>query len=299
MGGLGSRFRNLGYTLSKPAIPVFDRHSGREMPMVIAAMKDMLAIGGADTRFICVDQAEHAASGLETEIRRQFPATQFVHDHARLGQAFACLLAREYLLTDEELIIASCDAGIAVDLAAFEARKAGADALMFSHSNDQNIEANPLAHSWAELGPDGQTIARVSIKQPVSDTPMADHATTGFFWFRRASDFVDCLLRQLAGDLASQRECLVDHVLQRYVAEGARVSYLDVDYYCWGTPRDYEAYQLTYAYWEGYLDANDWLRTGTLDRDPVPERGGKRAGAGAADPQPERARSGRVRSHLR
>lgn len=292
MGGLGTRFSRRGYTQSKPAIPVFDRHSGRLMPMVIAAMKDMQRIGGPTTRFICIDQVEHQASGLEAEIRSAFPQVQFIHDHARLGQAFACLLARELLQSGEELIVASCDAGIEVDVAAFRQRAADADAIMFSHSNDQNIESNPLAHSWAELSADGESIRRIAIKQPVSDTPMADHATTGVFWFRRAADFLACLERVIFGGAGQPSDWLVDHVLQRSVEDGARVTFLDVRYYCWGTAPDYEAYQRTYAYWEEYLDANPWLRTGTLDHRAVPERAGERAGADAAAAGRRAARGG-------
>ena len=299
MGGMGSRFRKVGYTLSKPAIPVVDRHSGQKLPMVIAAMEDILRIGGPGTRFICIDQAEHASSGLEAEIKRHFVDTLFIHDHARLGQAFACLLAREHLKTDEELIVACCDAGIEANLSEFRLRRLEADALMLSHSGDQNIEANPLAHSWAELVPGTRKIGRISIKQPVSTDPMVDHATTGIFWFRHASDFLDCLVRTLSDDTGLKSECLVDHVLQRYVEDGAEVSFLDVRYYCWGTPQDYEIYHQTYRYWEEYLDANGWLRTGTLDHHTVPERSGERRGTGEADPQREDTVSGKLRGRLR
>lgn len=282
MGGLGTRFSRQGYALSKPAIPVYDRHTGLLMPMVIAAMKDMQRIGGPATRFICIDQVGHQASGLEAEIRSHFPQVQFIHDHARLGQAFACLLARELLQSGEELIVASCDAGIEADVTAFRQRTAEADALMFSHSNDQNIESNPLAHSWAELNEDGESIRRISIKQPVSSQPMSDHATTGVFWFRRAADFLARLEAVIFGRGGPPTDCLVDHVLQRYAEEGARVSFLDVRYYCWGTAQDYEAYQQTYAYWGEYLDANAWLKTGTLNHRAVPEREAEHSGTDAA-----------------
>ena len=225
--------------------------------------------------------------------------TLFIHDHARLGQAFACLLAREHLKTDEELIVACCDAGIDADLSEFRLRRLEANALMLSHSGDQNIEANPLAHSWAELVPGTRKIGRISIKQPVSTDPMVDHATTGIFWFRHASDFLDCLVRTLSDDTGLKSEWLVDHVLQRYVEDGAEVSFLDVRYYCWGTPQDYEIYHQTYRYWEEYLDANGWLRTGTLDHHTVPERSGERRGTGEADPQREDTVSGKLRGRLR
>ena len=41
MGGEGSRFRKEGYKINKAEIPVLDRHSGKELPMIICALKDI------------------------------------------------------------------------------------------------------------------------------------------------------------------------------------------------------------------------------------------------------------------
>jgi hypothetical protein len=132
---------------------------------------------------------------------------------------------------------------------------------MFSHSGDENIEHNPLAHSWAELNADGRSLKRISIKKTVSESFMSDHATTGIFWFRRASDFLARLEETLCGGSHPPEHYLVDHVLQSCVDSGSVVSYVDVRYYCWGTPRDYETYHLTYRYWETYVAGNKWLKS--------------------------------------
>lgn len=274
MGGLGSRFSTAGYVLPKPAIPVTDRHSGLDLPMVIAAMNDVPGIHDPSTRILCVGREEYARSGLEAEILARFPNAAFIHDHVQLGQAFACLLAREHLHTHDELIVASCDAGIGIDPAAFALARRSADALMLSHSGDENIAHDPRAHSWADLAPDGKTLRRISIKAPVSANHMSDHATTGLFWFRDASVFLSCLEDTLFR-ARLPAECHVDHVLQCFIDRGLTVSFIDVTYYCWGTPRDYTNYQATYHYWAEYVDGNAWISAGSLHHHSLPQRAAK------------------------
>lgn len=259
MGGFGSRFVSAGYTINKPCIPTIDRHTGAEIPMVVAAMQDIPGISSPDTVIICVNRDFHAKDGTEAAILERFPGTIFIHDHVLLDQAFACLLAREYLQGDDELIIAACDNGMDLDAEAFAARKVEADALMISHSGDENIARNPEAHSWAELAQDGRWLQRISLKKRVSEDYMSDHATTGMFWFRHAYQFLEHLEAMIASGDSLQEKHLVDRVLQFCINAGLRVGYFDVRYHCWGTPRDYEAYQETYRYWSTYVDAETCL----------------------------------------
>lgn len=259
MGGFGTRFTEAGYEKNKPCIPTYDRHTGLKIPMVVAAMKDIPGIDAADTKIICVNRNFHAHDGTEEAIREVFPNVVFIHDHVLLDQAFACLLAREYLQNDEELIIGSCDNGMVMDLEKFAQKRQSNDVLMISHSGDQNIAQNPNAHSWAKLSKCGNLIDYVSIKQTVSKDYMRDHATTGMFWFKRSSDFLKNLELMLSdGDDITERKVL-DGVLNYCIESGAKTSFIDVRYVCWGTPADYENYQKTFLYWREFTDDSKWL----------------------------------------
>ena len=44
MGGKGSRFLEAGYTENKACLLTTDRHSGKKLPMIICAMKDLPGI---------------------------------------------------------------------------------------------------------------------------------------------------------------------------------------------------------------------------------------------------------------
>lgn len=254
MGGKGTRFSEAGYKLNKACIPTTDRHTGKTLPMVVCAMKDMPGTERPENKIICVDRDFHEENGTEAVIREHFPNTRFIHDHVMLDQAFGCFLAREFLQSDEELFIGACDNGIDFNQEAFAQAKKEADVLMISHTNDENIERKPEAHSWARLeSPTSTRIKEISLKKTVSDNPMQDHATTGMFWFRRSSDFLEQLEKMIWNKDTLDGKYYVDKVLQYCIDAGLKVHYFDVKFLCWGTPVDYENYENTIKYWKEYL----------------------------------------------
>lgn len=55
MAGAGKRFSEAGYKKSKPAIPTYDRRSGKKVPMVVCATMDLpyVELGGGSKSYIC------------------------------------------------------------------------------------------------------------------------------------------------------------------------------------------------------------------------------------------------------
>ena len=253
MGGRGTRFADAGYTTNKACILTTDLHTGEKLPMVVCAMKDVPEINNPKSQIICVDRDFHETNGTEGVIKSFFPQATFIHDHVMLDQAFGCFLAREFLQSDEELFIGACDNGIAYDQGTFDQLRKEFDVLMISHTNDDNIAQNPNAHSWARLKPNGKELEAISLKQTVSDTPMNDHATTGMFWFKKASDFLTHLEDMIWKKDTLDGKYYVDKVLQYCIDAGLKVGYFDVKYICWGTPVDYENYEKTIAYWKEFV----------------------------------------------
>ena len=164
MGGKGTRFSNAGYTTNKACIPTTDRHSGQKLPMIVCALKDMPGINDPENKIICVDRDLHENNGTERIILEHFPNVVFIHDHVMLDQAFGCFLAREFLMTNEELFIGSCDNGFDYDNDAFDRAREHYDVLMISHTADVNIAQNPKAHSWAALDAEGKYLTAISLK---------------------------------------------------------------------------------------------------------------------------------------
>ena len=260
MGGKGSRFLEAGYTENKACLLTTDRHSGEKLPMIICAMKDLPGIQDKENTIICIDRKFHEENGTEKEILKRFKETIFIHDNVLLDQAYGCYLAKDYLNKEEELLIGACDNGIDIDLEAFDRAKLESDALMISHSNDENIDKNPEAHSWAKLKDDSKYLSGISLKKTVSATPMEDHATTGMFWFKSAKTFLSYLEDMIQSKDTLDGKYYVDKVLQYYIEDKKKVSFFDVKYICWGTPLDYENYENTISYWTNFYNNEEWTK---------------------------------------
>ena len=252
IGGKSSRFKNAGYKINKSIMPVTDRFTGKKILMTLAALKDIPWLQKKSTQLICVGTHEHKHNGLEKKICNLYPGTIFIYDFVQLDQAYGCFLARTLLQNNDELFIGACDNGFDMDLNVFEKFKKSYDAIMISHTNDTNIENNPNAHSWALINKQRNQIKKISLKKTVSKNFMQDHATTGMFWFKNSSIFVDKLEKMIGNKDTLNGKYYLDNLLNYYVRDGLRVGFFDVNYVCWGTPDDYEQYENTLTYWKKF-----------------------------------------------
>ena len=253
MGGEGTRFKNSGYKTNKAEILITDRKSGIKIPMIIASMKDLPGIKDKENTIICVDRKEYETNGTENLMSSYFSNIRFIHDEILLDQAYACYLARDHMKSDEELLIGNCDSGLNIDQKKFEEAKLHSDVIMFSQTKNDNIELDPNAHSWAVPRGSNSEISDISIKQSISRDPYFDHATTGIFWFKKASLFLKLLEEMIDSKDTFNDKYYVDKLLLYYLENDLKVTFLDVEYFCWGTPTDLQNYESTFRYWKEFL----------------------------------------------
>ena len=232
--GAGARFVDAGYALPKPLLPV------KGKPMIVHSAR---ALPEADL-WVFACRVDHLRSTpIEEVLRAEFPGCEIVPVAAiTQGQAATCLLAEPLLRADDQLTIGPCDsAGV---LAAgtelwgdplFGAR-------IWTFRGHQAVVQDPRMYGWVDVAPEG-TVRRVSVKVPISDTPLLDHAVVGTFSFRRAADFVAAARRTITLDRRVRGEFYVDDVMNDVIAMGVRTGVLEVARYeAWGTPADYEAF---------------------------------------------------------
>lgn len=260
MAGAGSRFSTAGYRTPKPLLPVTSRHAPERMPMVVAAVHD-LPVKPDRTVFVIRD--DFRPLGVHERIRAWFPEAVFVEvSGVTEGQACTCLLAAPHILPDDELLVASCDNGMLVDAARFAAARAGHDALVFTFRDHACVLDRPEAWGWVDADDAGR-VRRVSVKKPVSDDPLRDHAVCGAFWFRRGADFIAAVRAQIDADDRIHGEFYVDQAMNHALALGLRVGVFEVERYLgWGTPEDYHRYERSYGYWREFVREEPLLRGG-------------------------------------
>ncbi len=254
MAGAGQRFADAGYRVHKPAIPTIDRYDGTEKPMVVCATKDLPGVAADGSNVIYVDRTFHREDGVEDAIRAYYEKAQFITiDRLTEGQACTCMLAKDYLDPEEELLIAGCDNGMDIDRAAFEETKRACDCIVFTYRHNEAVLQNPNAYGWM-LTDEAGNITGTSIKKAISDTPMEDPAVVATFWFRKAKVFFDATEKMIRENDRINGEFYVDQTVKRVIDLGYRAKIFDINRYVgWGTPADYEGYQNTFAYFKAFL----------------------------------------------
>jgi len=254
MAGEGKRFADAGYTIPKPLIPTIDRRTGKELPMVVCAALDLPDVANVGNKIVFIDRDFHKDLGVEEEIRETFADAEFITlDHLTEGQACTCLLAKEYMDGQTELMIAGCDNGMVLDKVKFETEKKDADCLVFTYRHDESVLKNPAAYGWMKA--DGNNvITEVSVKKPISAKPLEDHAVVATFWFRNGSIFVDAAKEMIQKNDRVNNEFYVDTVVKYVISLGYRAKVFEIERYLgWGTPYDYERFMATIRYWQGFL----------------------------------------------
>lgn len=243
MAGAGQRFADAGYKLPKPLIPVADK------PMIVRAAGCL----PKPDNWIFVCRQEHIAQAqIDHELKKLFQPAEIVSvDHLTEGQACTCLLAKKFLEPDAVLTIGACDNAMNYDAAKFEAAIAApdCDALIWTFRNNPAVLQDPRMYGWVDADAHGG-VRRVSVKVPISDQPMNDHAVIGAFTFKRAGDFVTAAEAMIRANRRIKNEFYVDEAMNVAVEQGLRVKVFEVEHYiCWGTPRDLD----TYNYWHGWF----------------------------------------------
>lgn len=259
MAGAGQRFVNAGYKTHKPLLPVIDRKTGKEIPMVCCAVNDLPDIGRKNTKLIFVDRSFHKESGVEEIIREYYPQAKFITtDKLTDGQAVTCLLAKKFINNNDELLISACDNGLVLDDKLYEERKRECDVIVFTYKSN-TVLSNPNAYGWVRVD-ENDNVTSVSCKRTISDRPEKDNAIVATFWFKKGKIFVKAAEKMILENDRINNEFYVDEAIQHAIALGYRVKALPVQkYICWGTPEDYEAYNKTFAYWKNFYESKCYL----------------------------------------
>lgn len=262
MAGAGQRFADKGYKVSKPEIPTIDRRTGKEFPMVVCATMDLPGIKADGSNITYIDRTFHKAAGVEDTIKDYFPKAKFICvDKLTEGQACTCLLAKQFINTDEELLIAGCDNGMTYDQNKFENMTKECDVLAFTYRHNHAVLENPNAYGWMIVD-DEETckISGISIKKAISNMPMNDHAIVATFWFKHGSDFVRAAEKMIMENDRINNEFYVDQVMKHCLELGLDARVFEIDRYIgWGTPKDYEEYQATIRYWKEFTDSQGFI----------------------------------------
>jgi dTDP-glucose pyrophosphorylase len=240
MAGAGSRFTNEGYKVSKPLILV------NKKPMVVEATHHL----PKSKNHIYICKKKHLEDDkIDVEIKKFYPKAKFITiDYLTEGQASTCLLAKDEINNNEELIIGACDNGMIWNKKKFLLEKNETDCLVWTFRNNVTVVNNPESYGWVDIT-EKKIAKRASVKVPISNNPISDHAIVGTFWFKKGKYFVEAAEKMISENRRINNEFYVDECINDLIELGLRVKVFEVDkYICWGTPNDLK----TYEYWEQF-----------------------------------------------
>lgn len=260
MAGMGQRFSNEGYSVTKPLIPV----SGK--PMVMQAVDDLPS--SAHHAFVLrSDMPGHQE--ISNTLKQAYPGAVIeTIPNVTEGQACTALigldaLTREIGEVPGPITFGACDNGALYDEKAFEemATNSEVDIIVWGVRGHANAVRHPQMFGWIDA--ENGAVRRISVKAPLS-SPATDPIVLGTFTFRRAEDFRKVVDRLIARDGRVNGEFYIDSCINDAIDLGLRCHLFEVDnFLSWGTPNDLR----TFEYWQSCF--HKWAgHPYRLERDP-------------------------------
>jgi NDP-sugar pyrophosphorylase family protein len=251
MAGVGSRFRNFGYRVAKPLIPV----SG--MPMVIRAASSLPAAN----KWIFIARTEDVKKHpVELTIKRRYPDAIILSiNESTTGQAATCLHAEDLLNSESALLIASCDYEHFYDDVKLQRliNDDSIDGIIWTYRMDMSMAHNPNAFAYCVTENDDITVIQVVEKQTISNRPSKDPLVVGTFWFRKSSDFTAGARTMIDNGIMIKGEHYVGTSINQLINDGKRFVIFDVDQWIsFGDPHELK----TLEYWEEYFCESENLK---------------------------------------
>ena len=229
IAGRGHRFREAGYTVPKPLIPVHGR------PMVEMVVENIRP--SRPHRFIFLALREHLDQFRIDEVLQRAAPDCIILPVSQVTEGATCtvLLARDYLQSSDPLMIANGDQWVGVDIDRYLDALAELDGLIMT------MRADHPKWSYAAVDESGRVV-KVAEKQPISN-----EATVGIYSFARGRDFVRGAEQMMAKNLRVNNEFYVCPVYNELIGWGAKVGVYNVG---WvgvgmsglGTPEDLELF---------------------------------------------------------
>ena len=237
MSGFGERFRKAGYAVPKPLIPV----DGKP---ILAHVIDMFP-GETDFLFICnQEHLDEPAYAMAEQIRRYCPTGRIVgiepHKH---GPIWAVLQARKLIRPDDPVFVNYCDFTCYWDWADFKAFAAetgcagAAPAYKGFHPHSLHGAA------YAFIKESGGWLTDIQEKQPWTDNPIEEYASSGGYYFQSGALCLDAFDEVVARELTVNNEYYVSLACKVLAQRQLPVAVYELQHFMqWGTPHDLEEY---------------------------------------------------------
>jgi len=243
MAGLGQRFIDEGYSITKPLISV----SGD--PMVIKAVNDLPK--AKNYSFVLRSDTTDYNS-IVLRIKKEFPSA-IVKTINKItdGQASTAMLGFEEIentigTVPGPITVGACDNGAIYNQETFLEliNDKSIDVIVWGYRGHINAIRRPEMFGW--IDEDNSVIKNISVKTPLNN-PNHDPIVTGTFTFKNMEIFSNCMDNLFKRDGKIKGEFYLDSCINDALNLGYKCVLFEIDHYLsWGTPNDFK----TYEYWQ-------------------------------------------------
>jgi dTDP-glucose pyrophosphorylase len=248
MAGMGKRFADEGYILTKPLIPV----SGKAM-----AIQAIENLPESKYQSLVLRSDMPGVAGIQKEIQEYLPnSIMTLVPQVTEGQACTALIgldALEEFVTGDELddlspiTFGACDNGVLFNQTAYQAliNNPEVDVIVWGARGHTNAVRKPQMFGWIDANTDGR-INTISVKTPLA-SPATDPIVIGTFTFKNPSDARHAIDTLIARNGRINGEFYLDSCINDAIGLGLRCHLFEVDsFISWGTPNDLK----TFEYWQ-------------------------------------------------
>lgn len=244
MAGMGKRFVDEGYSLTKPLIPV----SGKAM-----AIQAIVDLPKSKYQTIVLRADMPGLTDIKQSIKVKFPdAVLTLVPGLTEGQACTALIGLDALEKSDASDLApitfgACDNGVLFNQKAYQTliNNPDIDVIVWGARGHTNAIRKPHMFGWIDANDDGH-INTISVKTPL-DSPATDPIVIGTFTFKKADDARRAIDALITRDGRVNGELYLDSCINDAIAMGLHCHLFEVDsFISWGTPNDLKIFE----YWQ-------------------------------------------------
>ena len=244
MAGRGSRFRDYGYRVAKPLIQI----NGN--PMIFGILNSM----PQQDQWIFLPRQEDIDHHPIERTLRSFSGNCIIHGvkEQTSGQAATCMLAKDQIEDNAELMIASADYEQRYNPELWQKiiENQEIDGAIWTYRSTSKVLKNPEMFAYCQVEKDGVSVSRVVEKQTISDNPNFDPLVVGTFWYRRASDFKLAAKNLIDNDIRINSEHYVGTSINYLIEKGKRFVIFDINQWIsFGDPFELQILE----YWQDFF----------------------------------------------
>jgi NDP-sugar pyrophosphorylase family protein len=239
MSGIGQRFKEKGFEIPKPLIPI----SGRPMVQHVVEM-----FPGIEDILLIVNREHFTDSelNLETRLLEIAPNAKIaVIDPHKLGPAWAIHQASKYIKLDVPVIVNYCDFACVWNFNDFRKKlHSGIDGLIATYSGFHPHMLRSDKYAYLKLDNAGN-LMQIQEKLSFTSIPMNEPASSGTYGFGSGQILLDAVRKQISFDDSYNHEFYISLTYKNMINSGKVIKNFEIEkFFQWGTPEDFADFKM-------------------------------------------------------